>query len=172
MRLFIAVFILCGVGVAFSAEADRSSSLDAKVSGAPIHTKLPGTAKRTLVKLTDEVIELAKHVHVGLMPCEMGASVSVTPHAGAPGYFLVRTKTASFLMHPVSSRTGAIRLEDAGAGALWLQLGNKSMLMSQKLGQRLADECVSPEQSVTAQMLRNNPAPGIFDAAPPESAAK
>ena len=49
-------------------------------------------------------------------------------------------------MHPVESRTGAIRLEDPKRGAMWLQLGNKSMLMSQKLGQRLADECQSPEQ--------------------------
>ena len=47
-------------------------------------------------------------------------------------------------MHPVESRTGAIRLEDPKRGAMWLQLGNKSMLMSQKLGQRLADECHEP----------------------------
>ena len=60
------------------------------------------------------------------------------------GFFIVRTGVHRFRMHPVESRTGAIRLEDPERGAMWLQLGNKSMLMSQKLGQRLADECQSP----------------------------
>ena len=32
-------------------------------------------------------------------------------------------------------------LEDPKGGAMWLQLGNKSMLISQKQGLRLADEC-------------------------------
>lgn len=98
----------------------------------------------------------------------MGSSVSVTAHEKEPGFFRVKTRTASFLMHPVSSRTGAIRLEDASAGALWLQLSNKSMLMSQKLGQRLADECIDPEQAVVAEGLKKSPAPGILDAAQPE----
>ncbi len=77
----------------------------------------------------------------------------------------MRIRKDTFNMRPVTSRTGAIRLEDARAGALWLQLGNKSMLMSQKLGQRLADECVSPEQAVVAEALKRNPAPSILEAA-------
>ena len=40
---------------------------------------------------------------------------------------------------------------------MWLQLGNKSMLMSQKLGQRLADECQSPDQVTFAEDLKKNP---------------
>ena len=47
---------------------------------------------------------------------------------------------------------------------MWLQLGNKSMLMSQKLGQRLADECISPNQAVVAENLKKNPVPSILDA--------
>ena len=50
-------------------------------------------------------------------------------------------------MHPVESRTGALRLEDAQRRRLLLQIANKSMLMSQKIGQRLADECMSTEQA-------------------------
>ena len=67
-------------------------------------------------------------------------------------------------MHPVESRTGAIRLEDPQRGAMWLQLGNKSMLMSQKLGQRLADECQSPAQLTYAEALKKNPLPSILGA--------
>ena len=115
------------------------------------------------VKLTPEDIEIAKRVFVGTIPCELGSSVTVTASTRRPGFFLVQTKGARFSMHPVESRTGAIRLEDPKRGALWLQLGNKSMLMSQKLGQRLADECMSPEQTTLAEELKKNPRPGLLD---------
>lgn len=117
------------------------------------------------VELTPEAMEVAGRVYVGLFPCELGASVAVARHDSQPGFFIVRIRKDTFNMRPVTSRTGAIRLEDARAGALWLQLGNKSMLMSQKLGQRLADECVSPEQAVVAEALKRNPAPSILEAA-------
>ena len=122
------------------------------------------------VKLTDADLEVAKKVFVGDIPCELGASVKVA--AGRrDGFFVVSTKGHRFLMHPVESRTGAIRLEDPRRGAMWLQLGNKSMLMSQKLGQRLADECQSPQQLTYAEELKKNPLPSILDkpATPAES---
>jgi hypothetical protein len=119
------------------------------------------------VKLTAEDIEIAKRVFVGTIPCELGSSVIVTASTRRPGFFVVQTKGARFSMHPVESRTGAIRLEDPKRGALWLQLGNKSMLMSQKLGQRLADECMSPEQVTLADELKKNPRPGLLDSPVP-----
>jgi hypothetical protein len=115
------------------------------------------------VTLTEADLELAKRVFVGVIPCELGANVTITPSEKRAGFFLVQTKTAKFRMHPVESRTGAIRLEDPRAGAMWLQLGNKSMLMSQKLGQRLADECMAPDQVVMAANLKANPVPSILD---------
>lgn len=116
------------------------------------------------VKLSEQDLEIAKRVYVGAIPCELGASVTITPNEKRPGFFLVSTKGAKFRMHPVESRTGAIRLEDPRAGAMWLQLGNKSMLMSQKQGQRLADECMSPAQVTFADELKKNPLPSILDA--------
>lgn len=115
------------------------------------------------ITLTPADLELAKRVFVGVIPCELGANVTITPSEKRAGFFLVQTRTAKFRMHPVESRTGAIRLEDPRAGAMWLQLGNKSMLMSQKLGQRLADECMAPDQAVMAADLKMNPVPSILD---------
>jgi hypothetical protein len=63
----------------------------------------------------------------------------------------------------VESRTGAIRLEDPRAGAMWLQLGNKSMLMSQKMGRRLADECMNPAQAAVNEALKKNPMPSLLE---------
>jgi Ni/Co efflux regulator RcnB len=117
------------------------------------------------IKLSDADIEMARKVHIGEIPCELGSSVKVTPMK-REGMFMVTTKVHRFRMHPVESRTGAIRLEDPKRGAMWLQLGNKSMLMSQKLGQRLADECQSPEQLTYAETLKKNPLPSILESTP------
>lgn len=118
------------------------------------------------IQLTEADIELAKRVYVGIIPCELGAKVLISANEKRPGFFVVETKTDRFSMHPVESRTGAIRLEDAKAGAIWLQLGNKSMLMSQKLGQRLADECTSPAQITFADDMKKNPPASILDPLP------
>ena len=143
------------------------------------HHPAPKASEETVeadpsVTLTDGELETAKKIYVGDLPCELGATVKVTPLKRA-GFFMVSTKNYRFAMHPVESRTGAIRLEDVQRGAMWLQLGNKSMLMSQKLGQRLADECQSPEQVQFAEKLKTNPPPSILDpvpaAAPAASAA-
>jgi len=122
------------------------------------------------ITLSDADLAVAKQVYVGELPCELGASVHVRP-ARRTGLFVVSTKGYRFLMHPVESRTGAIRLEDAKRGAMWLQLGNKSMLMSQKLGRRLADECQSPQQVTFAEELKRNPRPSILDAPTPAAAS-
>jgi len=96
-------------------------------------------------KLSEAELEIAKRVHVGEIQCELGQKVTVKPMR-REGYFFVSRGVNRFVMHPVESRTGAIRLEDPARGALWLQLANKSMLMNQKEGKRLADDCQSPAQ--------------------------
>jgi Ni/Co efflux regulator RcnB len=140
-----------------SPAAVRRSALKAVEEGTPVD-------EDPNVQLTDSDLEIAKKVYVGLIPCELGASVTITPSTSRPGFFAVHTKGARFSMHPVEARTGAVRLEDPRRGAIWIQLGNKSMLMSQKLGQRLADECMSPAQMTMADELKKNPIPGLLDA--------
>ena len=120
-------------------------------------------------KLTSADLEVAKLVHTGDIPCELGATVHITPHK-REGFFVVRTGIQRFRMHPVESRTGAIRLEDPAAGAMWLQLGNKSMLMSQKMGKRLADECMNPTQSAMNDNLKKNPLPSLLEPLPAAAA--
>ena len=115
------------------------------------------------LKLDDAQLAIAQRIHTGKIQCELGADVTVTADEKKPGFFTVSTKGAKYRMHPVESRTGAIRLEDSNAGALWLQLGNKSMLMNQKLGQRVADECVTPAQREFAAQLQSSGQPGLLD---------
>ena len=113
--------------------------------------------------LGQEELTIAQRVHQGNLPCELGASVHVEPDHIHPGYFNVQGKGFRYRMHPVATSTGAIRLEDKKAGAVWLQLANKSMLMDQKKGQRVADECAHPEQVAFAAQMKNNPPPPLIE---------
>jgi Ni/Co efflux regulator RcnB len=115
------------------------------------------------VVLTDADLAVAQKVHTGRIQCELGADVTVTADEKKPGFFTVSTKGARYRMHPVESRTGAIRLEDGRAGAMWLQLGNKSMLMNQKQGIRMADECQAEAQQVFAAEMKKNPPKSLLD---------
>jgi hypothetical protein len=119
-------------------------------------------------KLTAAELAIAKRVYVGDIPCELGAKVVIKARK-REGYFLVTHGINRFVMHPVESRTGAIRLEDPVRGALFLQIANKSMLMNQKEGKRLADECQSPEQLKFAEEMKNRPPVNILE---PATAAK
>ncbi len=121
--------------------------------------------------LTPAELAIAERVHVGKLPCELGASVTLAADAKAPGYFDVQGKNFKYRMFPVATTTGAIRLEDQKAGAVWLQLANKSMLMNQKLGIRLADECMSPSQLAVAEALKLNPPASVLDAPKPTAEA-
>jgi hypothetical protein len=117
--------------------------------------------------MTPAELAIAERVQVGSLPCELGASVNLTPDEKSPGYFDLQGKNFKYRMFPVATTTGAIRLEDQKAGAVWLQLANKSMLMNQKLGIRLADECMSPTQVAMAEVIKRNPPPSVLDAPKP-----
>ncbi len=119
------------------------------------------------VVMSESDLAVAKRVSVGKAQCELGADVTVTADDNKPGFFTVSTKGQRYRMHPVESRTGAIRLEDPRAGAMWLQLGNKSMLMNQKQGLRIADECQTAEQVAFAAEMKKNPPKDLFEGADP-----
>ena len=115
------------------------------------------------VALTPAELEVASRVQTGQMPCELGATVNLEADRKMPGYFDLTGNGFKYRMHVVPTTTGAIRLEDQHEGAVWLQLANKSMLMDQKGGKRLADECTTPTQVAAAEELKKNPQPSLID---------
>ncbi|HNZ92251.1 MAG TPA: hypothetical protein PKM82_13695 [Acidovorax sp.] len=116
--------------------------------------------------LSPAELAIAERVHVGRIACELGAHVSLKADPAAPGHFDVEGKGFKYRMTPVATTTGTVRLEDPKGGAVWLQIANKSMLMDQKRGQRLADECMSPEQFLVAESLKKNPPPSVLEPLP------
>ena len=117
------------------------------------------------VELSPEQMAISNKVLVGTINCELGTVVTMTNDESSPGrFFLDMANNKRFVMLPAITSTGAVRLEDEASGAVWLQLGNKSMLMNQKEGKRLADECMNPDQMLVAQALALNPQPSLLDA--------
>lgn len=128
--------------------------------------QLSAHAPATEAVLGAAELAIAERVHVGSLPCELGNTVQLTADANKPGYFDLQIAKTRYRLVPVATTTGAIRLEDAHSGAVWLQLANKSMLMNHKLGQRMADECKSPQQVAVAEQFKLAPPPSVLDAAP------
>ena len=114
--------------------------------------------------LNADELALADRVHTGRIGCELGQHVNVSKDEKNPGHFLITGKGFNFHMAPVGTSTGVVRLEDEKAGAVWLQIANKSMLMNQKQGKRLADECMSAEQLQVAEAIKKTPPQSLLDA--------
>ncbi|QPF73727.1 hypothetical protein G8A07_12870 [Roseateles sp. DAIF2] len=91
--------------------------------------------------------------HLGTYDCEFKQSISITRNT-KPGYLDVSWQKSVFTMKPVLSSTGALRMEDVTGRTLMIQIGNKSMLMDTKVGQRLVDECVHPKQREAIEAAR------------------
>jgi hypothetical protein len=132
----------------------------AAAAGAGVAAAASGPASAAL---SPEALVLADRVHTGRIGCELGQHVNVTKDGSNPGYFIVDGKGFKFHMAPVTTSTGVVRLEDKSAGAVWLQIANKSMLMNQKQGQRLADECMSAEQIQVAEAIKKNPPQSLLE---------
>ena len=135
-----------------------------KKKNTPISSQTEQTAagvRAADAALTPEELKFAQWVEQGTMPCQSGA-VTVTADQSAPGYFAVAYAGKHYYMSPRVSATGAIRLEDQLGKTVWLQLANKSMLYAPKLGQRLADNCMSDGQRYVAEELLRNPPPALL----------
>jgi|SRR4051812_11575604 hypothetical protein len=162
-KLVIATLLLAAFAGFAQAEGTApaaKSTKPVKVKNHPAPTKHQAIEEATPVgeadpsiKLNANQLAIAKTVFTGEIQCELGQKVSIKPMK-REGFFFVTRGVNKFVMHPEESRTGAIRLEDRARGALWLQLANKSMLMSQKEGKRLADECQSTEQVAYAKNMK------------------
>ncbi len=113
---------------------------------APTKKTPPPPPEPVLTDADDVQLAAAERAHLGDYTCEFKESVHIQKHPKVAGYVDVVWKKNTFTMKPVLSSTGALRLEDVTGRTLMIQIANKSMLLDTKIGQRLLDECVHPEQ--------------------------
>jgi hypothetical protein len=152
------------LGIAWSVQVHGAASSGGKPGSLRSTKPVVRAAPMVQVELSPEQMLVADKVILGRIPCELGVYVTIGRDAQLAGRFVLETGREKHQMTPMPTSTGAVRLEDAGSGAVWLQLSNKSMLMNQKRGQRMADDCMNTDQIRVAQALLNNPAPHLLDA--------
>jgi len=106
---------------------------------------------------TPEQVSASERVYYGEYECDFKQVVQLSPSDRHPSYVDLRFAKNSYLMKPVLSSTGAIRLEDVRGQTLMIQIASKSMLMNVKTGVRLVDACVSPSQRVAIESAKAAP---------------
>lgn len=148
-----------------AAPTHHAKTTKAKTKAKPEAKAVPEPVPEVVV-LTPEEKAIAERVYTGHIVCELGAAVQIDPDPKSPGSFFLSGKGFKYHMHPVVAATSAVRLEDQRSGAVWIQIANKSMLMNQKLGQRMADDCMSEQQAKVTQAMKTAPAQSLFDAQP------
>jgi hypothetical protein len=157
--------LLLALAMAFPAVAADKATAKAAAKTPP-HAPVKHVEPEVLapVELSPEQMAISNKVLVGKINCELGAVVTMANDERSPGRFFLDLANKRYVLLPVVTSTGAVRLEDEVSGAVWIQLGNKSMLMNQKEGKRMADDCMNPDQLLVAQALERNPVPGLLDA--------
>jgi len=121
-----------------AAKAPARATSTKKQPAKPAETPLPDADA--------EQLEAAKLAYMGDYECELKQSIKIEPSAKKEGYVDVHHLKQVYVMKPVRSSTGALRLEDVTGRTLMIQIANKSMLLDVKIGQRIVDDCVSPAQ--------------------------
>jgi hypothetical protein len=94
----------------------------------------------------EEQRQAATLVHYGKYVCDEKFEVFVERNPIFDGYVDVRYKKDVWVMKPVASNTGAVRLEDTRGAVLLVQIPVKSMLLNTRTGQRIVDSCQHANQ--------------------------
>ena len=107
-------------------------------------------AQRAALQAADEQqLAAAELVHYGKYVCDEKIEIFVEKDPRSAGYVDVRHKKDVWVMKPVASATGAVRLEDIDQNVLLVQIPYKSMLLNVKSGQRIVDSCQHDNQIAT-----------------------
>ena len=143
----VALAGLCALGSAVAA------------TGTPTPAAKPATAKTAAGKkaparpidlgpaeASADQVAAAEQVYYGVYDCEFNQTVHIEKDAKHAAYVDVKNGKATWIMKPVLSSTGAIRLEDIKGETLMVQISSKSMLLNVKTARRIVDDCVSPKQ--------------------------
>ena len=112
-------------------------------------------------------IEAAAQVFYGVYECEFKQTVNIEANPKYPSYVNVKHDKTVYLMKPVESSTGAIRLEDVRGETLMVQISSKSMLLNVKTGHPMVDDCITPKQRELVEAARAAKAASAAEAEAP-----
>jgi hypothetical protein len=151
--LGIAALLACSLVSVSVAAADAPAKPAAKKAAPAAKPAARGAKKATpapvvptVAEASPEQAQAAEMVYYGLYDCEFQQTVNISQSAKHPSYVDVKAGKGAWLMKPVLSSTGAIRLEDVRGETLMVQISSKSMLLNVKSAQRIVDDCVTAKQ--------------------------
>jgi len=159
----VAALIVSSLAAAPALAGDRIKQ-PAKSAAKPA----PAKPAFTVADATPDQVKAAELVFYGAYDCEFKQTVSIAQSPKYSGYVDVKHGPKAWLMKPVLSSTGAIRLEDVRGETLMVQIASKSMLLNVKTAQRLVDDCVCAKQR--EMMAEANAAKAAAEAAPIKAA--
>ncbi len=154
------VAALLVASAAFAAEAAQTAPQPAR-KPAKVATKPKAAAppaEWVAEPATPEQVSASERVYYGDYDCDFKQVIQITASERHPSYVELRFAKNTYLMKPVLSTTGAVRLEDVKGQTLMIQIASKSMLMNVRTGTRLVDACVSPSQRVAMDSSKAAPA--------------
>ena len=140
----VAALIACSLGAASALAADAPAKPAAKPAAKG--KAAPAPVAFTVPDAQPDQVKAAELVFYGPYECEFNQTVNIAQSQKYSGYVDVKHGAKGWLMKPVLSSTGAIRLEDVRGETLMVQIASKSMLLNVKSAQRIVDDCVSPKQ--------------------------
>jgi hypothetical protein len=129
-----------------AASAPASTPKPKKRSSKPAEPPKP-PPEVTPPQASVEQMQAVTRVLMGDYACEFSQTIQVQRSNRYEGYVNVAYGKDRWVMKPVISPIGAVRLEDVGGKTLMVQIAYKSMLLDTQRGQRLVDDCVHDEQA-------------------------
>jgi len=147
-RLALAIFAAGVVALPAAAQTApaKPAAAPAKPAAPKAAPKAPAKADMIIPDAYPEQVKAAEMVYYGKYECEFNQTVDIEQSPKYSSYVTVKHGKGEWLMKPVLSSTGAIRLEDVRGETLMVQIASKSMLLNVRTAHRLVDDCVSPKQ--------------------------
>ncbi len=141
----LALAILAAGAVALPALAQTTTPVKPATKAA-VKAAAPKKPEMIIPEAYPEQVKAAEMVYYGKYDCEFNQTVEIEQSPKYSAYVTVRHGKGEWLMKPVLSSTGAIRLEDVRGETLMVQIASKSMLLNTVTSHRIVDDCISPKQ--------------------------
>ena len=158
--LLAALAVVIAGALAAPADADAAKRTRSSAKASKKKKEEPPAVDVPVAEADAEQIKAAELVYYGKYECEFKQSLDIVHSPKHAAYAEVKSGKAVWLMKPVLSSTGAVRLEDVKGETLMVQIASKSMLLNVKSAQRVVDDCVGEKQREMILASKASPALG------------
>jgi len=145
-RLALAFLAAGAIALPVTAQTAAPAAKPAAKAAAKPAPAAPKKPEMIIPEAYPEQVKAAEMVYYGKYDCEFNQTVDIEQSPKHSSYVVVKHNKGEWLMKPVLSSTGAIRLEDVRGETLMVQIASKSMLLNTMTARRIVDDCVSPKQ--------------------------